>query len=63
MAFVIHVFQVTSKNSIIKSWKGLMVDGKHKMNTLYHLYATDNLDKTLFSCFNIQNLYSFVVPC
>jgi len=47
MTFVIHVLQITSKNSI-------MVDGKHKINTLYHLYATGNLDKGLFSCFIVS---------
>jgi len=49
MAFVMHVHQIKRKNSMIKSWKGLMMDGKHKMNTLYHLYAIGNLEKSLFS--------------
>ena len=47
MLFVI--LQIRSKNSIIESRKGLMVDGKHTMNTLYHLYTTDNLEKRIYT--------------
>ena len=62
MAFVIYVLQFTSKNSIIKSWIGLMMDGKHKMNTLYHLFATGHLDKGLFLCFVVVLLNELFTP-
>jgi len=60
MAFVI--LKIKSKN-YIKSWEGLMVEGKHTMNALYHLYATGNLDKDLCPCVVVPywtNCYTYM---
>jgi len=37
-----------------------MVDGKHKINTLCHLYATGNFDKSLFLCFILRIVYTYM---